>query len=130
MIDREYVRGTNIYLEEKLKQFNPCIYSGIIDFSPGYSKYFTSYGDMRSYKGIVPKLIPSEENREALRQGVKFFQNNEEFKVNELFNQSKSILDTPIGYADTAGLSTFPFKRKKSLKSLKIEEIYDIIKRS
>lgn len=129
LISREKLRGTSIHIEEKFKQFNPCIFSGIIDFSPGFSKYFTHHGELRTYKGVVPKLISSEDNREALRLAGKLFQNNEEFKIPSDKSKKSSIFEYNLCYADTAGVSTHHFIRKKTLKQLKIEEIYDIIRR-
>ena len=130
LISREKLRGTSIHIDEKYKQFNPCIFSGIIDFSPGFSKYFNKYGELRTYRGVIPQLIPSEENREALKLGARLFQENEEFNLPLAKKIQNSIIDMKIGYADTAGISTHKFKKKKSLKNLKIEEIYDIIRRT
>ena len=39
------------------------------------------------------------------------------------------LFDIKVFYADTAGVATYKFKKRKSLKYLKIGEIYDMIRR-
>ncbi len=128
LISRGELRGTNIFLKEKISQFNPSICSGIINYSPGFSKYFTSYGNLKTFEVHKPKLISSEDNRNALNQGLRLFLKNDplEFETNKLFE--KSIFDIDILYSDTAGISTFPFSRKKSLKEKYIEELFQLRK--
>ena len=128
LIDKEELRGTSIHIEEKMKQFNPSIFAGIIDISQGFSSYFTKYGYYKSYEGMIPKLIPSEENREALRFGLKLFEENDPLNIKNKSSKN-NIFEQAFYYADTAGVLTYK-PQKKSLQQQKVEEYFEIMKGS
>lgn len=128
LISRGKVRGTSIQLVEKYKQFNPSIFSGIIDFSKGFSGYLTRSGDYKLFEGFVPKLIPSEENRKALQNGLELFQDNDVFNIEDKSKKDINIFDDVFYYADTAGILTYK-KKKKPLQEQIIDEFFEMVRR-
>ncbi len=126
LIEREELRATTLNLDDKIKQFNPSIFAGIVDITKGYSEYLTHFGNLRTFPGLIPKLIPSEDNREALRTGLRLFQDNDEFTLNDS-NKRNNIFEKVFYYADTAAISTYKLE-KKSLAQQELEEIFGLIK--
>jgi len=122
MIESGSVRGTTIGLEDKLRQFNPAIFAGVLEFKPGISTYETRYGNLRGFTGYAPEIIGSEENRIALSKGLDFFETNTSLTPDA--NSAKvSLFENNNLYSDTAGLSAYKI-RKKSKREKYIENLF------
>ena len=94
------IRVRNQY-SDMFRQYSPMIYAGMINFKHSSSDYYTRDGTYKTYSGLKPVLLNTEENRDTLRKALKIIEQNDDFlKPSSIQSMHESSI---INYEDTAG---------------------------
>ncbi len=104
--------------KDMFRQYSPMVYSGMINFERSSSDYQSPfYNTVKTYRGLKPVLLNSEENRDILRRALSIIENNEQFPSLPP-SSITNLKDSSFNYQDTAG-------RGRTIK--RSQHVFDII---